>query len=78
MIKKSTALAALATALLLGAAGPSFAHSQSVLPPGFDSPVVYGPISQPWAQAHCRSAAPGVVAGASGGVVSFSPPYGIC
>lgn len=78
MIKKIAALAALATALLVAAPGPAFAHSQTVVPPGFDSPVVSGPISQPWAEAHCRSAAPSVVARASGGVVSFSPPYGIC
>ena len=77
MIKKTAVLAGVIAAILLGTAGPSLAHSQNVTPPGFDEPVVQGPISKPWAQAHCRSAAPAVVAEASGGVVIFTPPYGI-
>jgi hypothetical protein len=61
-----------ALALLAGLAVPVAAHSQTVTPPGRDS-VVSGPISNAWAQAHCHAASPGVVAGASNGVVVFTP-----
>lgn len=44
-----------------------------VQPPGQDEPTVTGPISKPWAQAHCHAASPAVVTDASGGVVSFPP-----
>jgi hypothetical protein len=63
------------TALLLAAAvaGPAAAHSQTVLPPPKDAPVVSGPISKAWGQAHCNAAAPAIVADSSNGVVSFRP-----
>lgn len=59
-------------ALALAAAAPVAAHSQVVTSPGAGV-VVAGPISKPYAQAHCHSAAPGVVAEASKGVVVFNP-----
>jgi hypothetical protein len=59
--------------LALGSMGPAAAHSQTVSPPAHEDPVVTGPISNAWAQAHCHSAAPAVAAGASKGVVIFSP-----
>ncbi len=59
--------------LVLVAAGPVFGHSQIVQPPSHDEPVVVGPISNAWAQAHCNSAAPAIVANASDGVVRFLP-----
>lgn len=62
---------ALATALAIAA--PAAAHSQTVTPPGQDGPVVVGPISKGWAQAHCHAMAPAVVAAASDGVVVFTP-----
>lgn len=49
------------------------AHTQIVYPRGQDSPTVEGPISNPWAQAHCNANSPSVVADASGGVVAFLP-----
>jgi hypothetical protein len=61
-----------ALVLLAAMAIPVAAHSQTVTPPGKDA-VVSGPISKAWAQAHCHSAAPGVVATASNGVVVFTP-----
>lgn len=64
-----TAAVFAATALAPGVAS---AHSQTVQPPGQDSPTVQGPISKPWAQAHCNAQAPFAVA-ASGGVVVFLP-----
>jgi hypothetical protein len=60
-------------ALLALNAAPALAHSQAVQPPSKESPVVAGPISNPWAQAHCNAQAPAVVADASGGVVIFTP-----
>ena len=67
-------LAASATLMLLAvAAAPVAAHSQTVQPPSKDAPVVTGPISNPWAQAHCNAASPSIVADRSNGVVSFLP-----
>lgn len=60
----------MAGAMVLGAA-PASAHSQSVQPAAHEEPVVAGPISRPFAQAHCHSAAPAVHVGHP--VVSFSP-----
>ena len=59
--------------LLASSAGVTFAHTQTVTPPAHDGPVVTGPISKSWAQAHCNAQSPAVVADASGGVVVFSP-----
>lgn len=59
--------------LVLTAATSVFAHSQVVQPPSHDEPVVIGPISKAWAQAHCNSSAPAIVADASDGVVQFWP-----
>lgn len=65
---------------LLGAAAvsvvfavPAAAHGQVVQPPSKDAPVVTGPISKAWAQAHCNAASPAIVADASNGVVAFPP-----
>ena len=63
----------LALVAALAVAAPAAAHSQTVTPPSSDAPVVIGPISKAWAQAHCHAMAPAVVAAASGGVVAFSP-----
>jgi hypothetical protein len=63
----------LALAAAIAVAAPAAAHSQTVTPPSSDAPVVIGPISKGWAQAHCHAMAPAVVAGASGGVVVFTP-----
>lgn len=54
-------------------AAPAMAHSQTVQPPSKESPVVSGPISNAWAQAHCNAQSPAIAANASGGVVTFSP-----
>lgn len=62
-----------ATALGLTLALPAGAHTQSVTPPGRAEPVVQGPISNAWAQAHCNAQAPAVTGEASGGVVQFNP-----
>lgn len=63
-----------ATLILLAlATAPVAAHSQTVQPPSQDAPVVSGPISNPWAQAHCNAASPAIVADRSNGVVSFLP-----
>jgi hypothetical protein len=59
--------------LALAGAGSALGHSQVVQPPSQDTPVVSGPISNPWAQAHCNAASPGIVADASNGVVRFTP-----
>ena len=78
-VRTSMRLGASATGaivLALAAAGSAFAHTQTVTPPGGD-PVVQGPISNPWAQAHCHANAPEVVAEASNGVVVFSPQSNI-
>lgn len=64
-----------ALALLIAMAVPVAAHTQTVTPPGQDAPVVTGPISRPWAKAHCVSAAPATAGAASNGVVVFNPPF---
>lgn len=64
--------------LAFGAGAPALAHTQTVSPPAHEEPVVTGPISNPWARAHCESAAPGVVDTASDGVVSFMPVEALC
>lgn len=52
---------------------PAAAHIQTVHPPAQETPTVAGPISQPWAQAHCNANSPTLVHLASNGVVTFSP-----
>jgi len=66
------ALAAAVVVLALSAGG-LLAHSQTVTPPGRGEAVVSGPISNPWAQAHCNAASPAIVTDASNGVVRFMP-----
>jgi len=73
-IRRFTSIWIVTLALLALTAAPALAHSQSVQPPSKESPVVSGPISKAWAQAHCNAQSPAVVADASGGVVTFSPP----
>jgi hypothetical protein len=72
-MKRSLFSLVAALTLLAAMAVPVAAHSQTVTPPAQDAAVVSGPISQMWAQAHCHSAAPATVAGASKGVVVFTP-----
>jgi hypothetical protein len=73
-MKRSLFSLVAALALLAAMAVPVAAHRQTVSPPGQDAPVILlDPISNAWAQAHCQSAAPGVVAAASNGVVIFTP-----
>lgn len=65
-------LALMATLIL--AVGTVSAHRFTVDPPGSGDPgITNEPISQPFAQAHCKAQSPSVVADASGGVASFSP-----
>jgi hypothetical protein len=65
--------AVLAASMLLALGATSVAaHSQTVDPKG-NGDGFTKPISNPFAQAHCNSSAPGVVATASNGVVTFSP-----
>ncbi len=72
--RRSSALAlGFALAAAVAIAAPAAAHSQTVTPPAQDGPVVIGPISKGWAQAHCHAMAPAVVAAASNGVVVFTP-----
>ena len=75
MTRTRPILVAVGGALLLAVAGAgsALAHSQVVQPPSQDTPVVSGPISNPWAQAHCHAASPAIVADASNGVVRFTP-----
>ena len=72
-IRRLTSIWIATLALLALTAAPALAHSQTVQPPSKESPVVSGPISNAWAQAHCSAQSPAVVADASGGVVTFSP-----
>lgn len=60
-------------ALSLIMAVPAGAHTQTVTPPSKGEPIVQGPISNAWAQAHCNAQAPAVTGEASGGVVQFNP-----
>ena len=74
-MKRSLVSLVAAVALLAAMAGPVAAHKQTVTPPGLGVPVIFeDPISNPWAMAHCTSAAPFVAASSSGGVVQFNPP----
>lgn len=68
-------IASLTAALILTAASAPAAlgHSQKVTPPGVGEAVVDGPISNPWAQAHCNASSPAIVAERSNGVVQFLP-----
>lgn len=66
----ATALAALLIALSTGVAA---AHGLTVSPRGQSEPVVQGPVSNAWAQAHCQAAAPETATAVSGGVVVFNP-----
>ena len=70
--RRALALAAAGVGLTVGLAAPASAHTQIVQPPAHESPVVFGPISKAWAQAHCNAASPEVVYEASG-VVQFAP-----
>ena len=65
-------LAAFVGIASISMAAPAMAHSQTVTPPGQEA-VVSGPIAVPWVQGHCHAQAPAVTAGASGGVVVFTP-----
>jgi hypothetical protein len=70
---KRLADAVLAASMLLALGVTSVAaHSQTVSPNGKGDGFTK-PISNPFAQAHCNSSAPEVVATASNGVVTFSP-----
>jgi len=71
--KKPLASLALASMLTLLSATALLAHSQVVTPPGRGEAVVSGPISNPWAQAHCNAASPALIADRSNGVVQFLP-----
>ena len=71
--KKPVISLVLASMLTLMSASALFAHSQVVTPPSGDVPVVSGPISNPWAQAHCNAASPAIIADRSNGVVQFLP-----
>lgn len=74
-MKRSLLSLVAALALLAAMAVPVTAHSQTVTPPGQDAPVILNdPISNPWAMAHCKAAAPFVAAASSDGVVAFNPP----
>ena len=71
---KRLSLAAAISVIALIAAGPAAAHGIIVNPPGNDAPSpASGPISKPYAQAHCHSAAPEQATANSGGVVTFVP-----
>ena len=71
--KKFLASLALASMLTLLSVGSLLAHSQVVTPAGQGEAVVSGPISNPWAQAHCNAASPAIIADRSNGVVQFLP-----
>lgn len=60
------------------AVGGAAAHRMTVDPKGTDPVRTDEPISQPWAAAHCKAAAPGIVYDSSGGVVLFSPKTVLC
>lgn len=64
-------LSLVATAVL--GVGSVAAHSQTIDPIG-EGAGFTKPISNRWAQAHCRAEAPAVVYEASNGVVAFNPP----
>lgn len=58
-------------AIGFGASHQATAHSKIIQPPSMDEPVVSGPISKAWAQAHCNAASPEVLG--SDHVVGFAP-----
>lgn len=72
-LRRFLAVASMVAAVSGLGVAPAAAHGQKVHPPAKDVPVVEGPISQQWAQAHCNAQAPEVTGGASNGVVVFSP-----
>jgi hypothetical protein len=72
-IKKPVVSLVLASMLTLLSASALLAHSQVVTPASGDEAVVSGPISNPWAQAHCNAASPAIIADRSNGVVQFLP-----
>lgn len=72
-LRRTIVATASSSLLVLVAAGSVLGHSQVVQPPSHDEPVIVGPISKAWAQAHCNSAAPATVGTASDGVVRFLP-----
>ena len=72
-LKKPVISLALAGMLTLVSATSLLAHSQVVTPASGDVSGVSGPISNPWAQAHCNAASPAIVADRSNGVVQFLP-----
>lgn len=67
------AVVAATFAVTFATASGAGAHSQTVEPPSKTSPVVSGPVSNAWAQAHCNAASPGIVGEASNGVMTFTP-----
>ena len=72
-LRRTLAAAVGASLLALAVTGSALGHSQIVQPPSKDEPVVTGPISRAWAQAHCNASSPAIVADRSGGVVQFLP-----
>jgi len=68
----SVALMTATVMFALSAAGAA-AHTQTVTPNG-NGDGFTKPIANPWAMAHCVSAAPFVAAESSGGIVQFNPP----
>jgi hypothetical protein len=77
-MKRSLFSLVAALALLAALAVPVAAHTQTVTPPGQDETIISRVLARPWIQAHCQSAAPAVTAGASDGVVAFSPEFALC
>lgn len=75
MLRSTLAATVIAAGLVLAGPVAATAHTQTVDPPGQAGPTVSGPISQPWAQAHCSAASPGIVHEASNGVVTFLPAH---
>ncbi len=73
MIRRTITALLTGIAITVAAGGPAGAHGQVVQPPAHEEPVVSGPISKAWAQAHCNAASPGIVSDASNGVVAFPP-----
>jgi hypothetical protein len=70
LVKTGSAAAVALAALAFGSPHVG-AHSQIVQPPSKDEPVVQKPISNAWAQAHCRAASPEVLG--TEHVVGFAP-----
>jgi hypothetical protein len=72
-IRRVVLIASAAMVFAAFAAGPTAAHTKVITPPVHDEPVVSGPISRAWAQAHCNAASPEIVTDQSNGVVRFAP-----